>query len=97
MHSAFYASAEYKSANCETGYYTLGAPVRPGALLLRDLFAGRARLQTIAESEAVTLAMPASPVAKVNAPLPAMVLLSPPLFCSTSPVPERPLTVPPIV
>lgn len=60
MHSAFYASPEYKSANCETGYYTLGAPIRPGALLLRDLFAGRARLQTIAESEAVALAMPSA-------------------------------------
>lgn len=60
MIEAFYASAEYKSANCQTGYYTLGAPVRAGALLLRDLFAGRARMQTIAESEAVTLTVPSA-------------------------------------
>lgn len=59
MIEAFYASAEFRS-RCETGYYTLGAPVRPGALLLGDLFAGRARLQTIAESQAVTLAMPSA-------------------------------------
>ena len=29
-----YASAEYKAKNCQASYYTLGAPVKPGALLL---------------------------------------------------------------
>ncbi len=36
-------------------------------------------------------------VAKVKLPLPLMVRLSPPLFCSTSPLPVRPATVPPTV
>ncbi len=34
---------------------------------------------------------------KVNAPLPPIGRLLPPLFCSTRPVPVSPLTVPPTV
>ncbi len=60
MLEAFYASAEYKLVNCETSYYTLGAQVNPSALLLNDLFAGRARMQTTAESQAVTLTVPSA-------------------------------------
>jgi hypothetical protein len=58
MVEAFYASPEYKAVNCHTSYYTLGAAVSPSALLLRDLFDGKARLQTIGESEAITLKVP---------------------------------------
>jgi hypothetical protein len=39
----------------------------------------------------------ASAVANVKAPFAETVRLSPPLSCSTSPVPVRPVTVPPIV
>ncbi len=60
MIEAFYASAEYKNANCETSYYTLGAAVNPDALLLADLFAGRARMQHVNESEPVQLTMPSA-------------------------------------
>lgn len=57
---AFYASAEYKLTQCHSSYYTLGAAVNPGALLMGDLFAGRARLQSTAESETVNLLMPSA-------------------------------------
>lgn len=58
MIDVFYRSAEYKSRNCLTEYYTLGAPVTPGNPLLEDLFDGTARLQTIAESQPVRLTVP---------------------------------------
>jgi len=57
---ALYASPEYKAKNCQTSYYTLGAPVNPGALLLHDLFDGKARLQTTVESEPVNLKLPSA-------------------------------------
>lgn len=57
---AFYASAEFKAARCQKGAYTLGAPVAPGKLLLSDLFAGRARMQTLAESQEVHLTVPSA-------------------------------------
>ena len=58
MIDAFYAAPEYKTANCHTSYYTLGAAVSPGALLLHDLFDGKARLQTTTESQLITLTVP---------------------------------------
>lgn len=58
--SAFYAAPEYKGVTCQTGAYSLGARVKPGALLLADLFSARARLQTIAESEPVDLVVPSA-------------------------------------
>jgi hypothetical protein len=36
-------------------------------------------------------------VAKVNVPSAEMLKSSPPLFCNTNPLPDRPLTVPPTV
>src|SRR5437762_5445131 len=49
--------------------------------------------------ETATLKVPplATAVLKVKAPLPLTVRLSPPLFCSTIPVPVMPVTVPPFV
>jgi hypothetical protein len=58
--ASVFGSAEYAAKWCVTGWYTLGGPVKPGALLLGDLFAGRARLATIGESEEVTLTMPSA-------------------------------------
>ena len=55
-----YGSPEYKATSCQTGYYTLGARIDPGALRLDDLFAGTARMQTIAESEEVHLTVPSA-------------------------------------
>jgi hypothetical protein len=59
--AGIYASAEYKQKNCETGYYTLGAQVNEGALLLHDLFDGTARLQTIPEAEPLNVPAMAAP------------------------------------
>ena len=60
MIDAFYGAAEYKARNCETGYYTLGARVGQGSLLLRNLFDGTARFQTIAESQPISLTVPSA-------------------------------------
>ena len=51
-------SKEYKNASCITGYYTLGGRVNTDAILLQDLFAGKARLQLSEESSPVTLTVP---------------------------------------
>jgi hypothetical protein len=53
-------SAEFKGTNCATGYYTLGAPVNADALLLEDLFAGRAHMQPINASQTLSLSLPSA-------------------------------------
>ncbi len=53
-------SAEFKNVNCQTGYYTLGAPVNQSALLLNDLFTGGARMQTSLEAEQLHLTLPSA-------------------------------------
>ncbi len=55
-----YRSTEYANTTCHSDYYTLGSAVSPGSLLLDDLFTGRARLQTIAESEPLELELPSA-------------------------------------
>jgi hypothetical protein len=56
---AFYASAEFKT-HCQTGYYTMGAPVSQGQLLLHDMFDGRAKLQPENASQPIRLTMPSA-------------------------------------
>ena len=53
-----YSSVEFKDTQCQTGYYSLGAPVNISSILLEDLFNGIARMQSGAESVTVTLNVP---------------------------------------
>jgi len=55
-----YSSQEYKKSNCQTSYFSWGAQVNQDALLLHDLFEGRARMQPVSESELIELNMPSA-------------------------------------
>jgi hypothetical protein len=55
-----YESAEYKTVNCQTGYFSFGASVNEDALLLHDLFDGKARMQFQNESDLITFDMPSA-------------------------------------
>ena len=55
-----YGCLEFKEKQCVTSYYSFGAPVNPGSLLLRDIFAGTAKLQSSAEAQPLSLTIPSA-------------------------------------
>ena len=65
FHQLVAGSAEYKSTNCQSSYYTYGRALPREAPLLKDVMSGTAKIKPLAGSDVVTLSFAAGTVSAV--------------------------------